>query len=477
MYSLRMAIETYDVAIIGAGTAGLAALREARRHTDRFVIINNGLYGTTCARVGCMPSKALIESANAYHRRIDFPELGMHGGASLAVDIPAVLARVRRLRDHFVAGTVALTNNLGARNVAGRARFVAADTLEVNGRRLKAKSIVIATGSRPIVPNEWRAFGDRILTTDTLFERPSLPAEMAVIGMGAIGSELAQALSRLGINVTAFGSALRLAGLSDEQVNDALLASLRAEFAIHLGKSATLSAKGQRIRVTAGETSVVVDGVLAALGRRPNIDDLGLEQLGIRLDERGMPPVDRSTRQIGELPIYLAGDAASDSPVLHEAADDGHIAGTNATRDKSICFKRRTPLGIVFCDPNTAVIGTPYEKLDMANAAAGTVRFDKQGRATIAAENYGVLRVYASRQDGSLLGAELCAPRGEHLAHLLALAISQHLTVQDLLRMPFYHPVFEEGLRTALRDLAAQLGAKHQSDLAYCNAVGASALD
>jgi dihydrolipoamide dehydrogenase len=217
--------------------------------------------------------------------------------------------------------------------------------------------------------------------------------------------------------------------------------------------------------------------VLAALGRRPNTDDLGLEHIGVKVDERGVPDFDRATRQIGDLPIFIAGDVAAEVPVMHEAADDGYIAGTNATRAEPICFERRTPLSIVFCDPGAAIVGTPCAHLDPATTAVGTVSFANQGRATLAAENHGVARIYASRADNRLVGAELCAPRGEHLAHLLALAISQKATVQDALRMPFYHPVFEEGLRTALRDLSKQLGLDRQSDLASCKAVGASALD
>jgi dihydrolipoamide dehydrogenase len=168
---------------------------------------------------------------------------------------------------------------------------------------------------------------------------------------------------------------------------------------------------------------------------------------------------------------------ANELPVLHEAADDGYIVGTNATVQTAICFQRRTPLGIVFCDPNVAVVGARYAQLDAATTVSGAVSFTTQGRSMLAAENHGLLRVYAARDDGRLLGAELCAPRGEHLAHLLALAIERRLSAQDLLRMPFYHPVFEEGLRTALRDLVKQLRWDRQSDLANCKAVGVSALD
>ncbi len=125
--------EHYDVAIIGAGTAGLSALNEVRKQTGDFVLINDGPYGTTCARVGCMPSKTLIEASRAYHRRNSFREFGIRGAEALVMDIPAALARVRRLRDDFVSGTLKMTDALGDRNIAGRARLVAPDRISVAG--------------------------------------------------------------------------------------------------------------------------------------------------------------------------------------------------------------------------------------------------------------------------------------------------------------------------------------------------------
>ncbi|HRP96149.1 MAG TPA: FAD-dependent oxidoreductase, partial [Rhodocyclaceae bacterium] len=319
-----------DVAIIGAGSAGLAAVREVRKRTERFVLINAGPYGTTCARVGCMPSKVLIEAANAFHRRHGFEAFGIRGAQALSIDIAAVLQRVRALRDDFVAGTLKITERLGERSIAGRARLLGPDSIDVDGRRIRARRIVIATGSRPVVPDDWRAFGERVLTTDSLFEQPTLPPRMAVIGMGPLGVEMAQALSRLGLEVVGFGSSRTVAGLSDPRVDARFAELLCREFPVHTGSSAELSAAGDGLRVRNGKVSIVVDGVLAALGRRPNIDDLGLDALGIELDARGRPPVDPGTLQIADLPIYLAGDAAGGGAVLHEAADEGHIAGLNA---------------------------------------------------------------------------------------------------------------------------------------------------
>lgn len=223
-----------DVAIIGAGSAGLAALSEVRKRTQRFVIINDGPWGTVCARVGCMPSKSLIEAANVFHRRNTFSEFGIQGAESLACDIPAILRRVRRLRDDFVKSTVKTTQDLGERAITGRARLLAPGRLEVYGQELHAHNIIIATGSNPVVPLPWNVLGDRLLTTDTLFEQKTLPDRVAVLGLGPVGVEMAQALFRLGIKVTGVGSNPAIAGLTDPQVTAIAIELLGHEFSPYI---------------------------------------------------------------------------------------------------------------------------------------------------------------------------------------------------------------------------------------------------
>lgn len=472
----------YDVIIVGAGSAGLTALREVKKRGMNWLLVNDGPWGTTCARVGCMPSKLLIEAANAWHRRTAFDEFGITGADRLSLDLPAVLRRVRRLRDGFVAGARKATDTLGERAVAGRARLHGPGRLVIDDREVTARSIVLAPGSRPVVPDAWRALGDRLLTTDTLFEQDTLPRRMAVIGLGAVGTEMALALSRLGTAVTAFGGNEWIGGLSDPHVNAAAAAVLGDEMTVHRGSRAEPHDTAEGIRVRADGQEATVDAVLAALGRRPNTDNLGLETLGVPLDAHGLPVVDPHTLRVGDLPIFLAGDANGHAPLLHEAADEGHIAGINAARlaagdNEPACFTRRTPLAIVFSEPGIAVVGRRWRDLDATETASGEVDFTHQGRARAAQRNRGTLRVYAARDDGRLQGAEMCAPAAEHLAHLLALAIGRGLTVADLLRLPFYHPVLEEGLRSALRDLAKQLPGGSQSDLAGCQGTGIEALD
>ncbi len=465
-----------DVIVIGAGSAGLAAVRQVKKKTDDFVLINDGPYGTTCARVGCMPSKALIEAANAFHARNRAEAFGIRGSEHLSIDIPAVLQRVRALRDYFVGGVLKSTEALGGRSIPGRARLLSPNEVAVGDQVFHARSIVIATGSSPVVPQPWQALGDRLLTTDTLFEQETLPVRMAVIGLGAIGIEMAQALSRLGVEVHAFNSSDGLAGISDPVVAETARKALSAEFAIQTGHEVELSATTSGVRVQAGPVNVEVDRVLAAIGRKPNLGDFGLETLGVTLDERGLPPFDRSTMQIGDLPVFIAGDVNADVSLLHEAADEGYIAGVNAVADAPSCFQRRTPLAIVFSDPGIAAIGQRFAALDSAQCLIGSIDFASQGRARTAQRNTGVLRVYAARKDARILGAEMCAPAAEHLAHLLALAIHRGLTVHDLLAMPFYHPVLEEGLRTALREIARQ-SQDSRSGLSACDSFQAEALD
>ena len=478
--------QTLDTIIIGAGTAGLAALREVQKRTDKYLLVNEGPWGTTCARVGCMPSKSLIEAANAFHRRHVFDELGVRGAQGLTADIPSVLERVRALRDQFAHGALEATKDLGPACVSGHATVLSPTAVDIDGTRYDTRSIIIATGSRPTLPEEWLAFGDRMLTTDTLFEQTTLGPRIAVIGMGPIGVELSQALARLGLEVAAFSTNDTLAGLIDPQLNAEMLALLKAEMVLHTGAPAQLREVPGGIEVSSGSNRVVVDQVIAAMGRVPNIEYLGLEKLGIPLDERGLPTVNPQTLQVQNLPVFMAGDANTRIPLLHEAADEGHIAGTNAIAmaqamaKEPTVYQRRTPLSVVFSSPNIASVGQRFDDLSPEHTITGSASFHNQGRARTALRNHGGLRIYADQVTGHLLGAELCAPAGEHMAHLLALAIGQKLTIAEMLRMPFYHPTLEEGLRTALRDAARQLrtaGDSASSDLATCDALGVLALD
>ncbi|HEX5661607.1 MAG TPA: FAD-dependent oxidoreductase, partial [Polyangiales bacterium] len=205
--------------------------------------------------------------------------------------------------------------------------------------------------------------------------------------------------------------------------------------------------------------------VLAAVGREPALKGLALEQAGIELDDKGVPVCDPDTMQCGDSPIFLAGDCDGARPILHEAVDDGAFAGTNAARYPDVHHHpRRVALNIGFTHPQLAMIGKTFKELEHQPVAIGEVSYEDQGRARVIGQNRGHLRVYAEHQSGKLVGAELFGPAAEHTAHLLAWAIQQESTVADVLKLPFYHPTIEEGLRTALRDVAHKLSERASRD-------------
>lgn len=447
-----------DIAIIGAGTAGLSAFKEATKHKKRVVLIDGGTLGTTCARVGCMPSKVLIQVAEFFHQRLYLKDQGIHGGEHLTVDIPEALAYVRQLRDHFTSGVVKYTESLGDQLIRENARFIDPNTLQVGHQKIKAQKTIIATGSSSIIPKAWESFSDRILMSENIFEQKTIQDKVAVIGAGVIGLELGQALARLGIDITIYHADQYIGGLTDPKVAEAAAKILSEALSLYTNARAEITQQADaKLSISASDHTTTADQILAALGRRPNIEQLNLEALGVDFDSSGIPRHDCESMQIHDLPIFMAGDVNKVRPLLHEAADEGRIAGYNAAQSSPICFKRRVPIRILFTQPNIASVGQTYQELKDQPIAIGEVDYSDQGRARILKKNQGLLRIYGDSNNGQLLGAEMIAPEGEHLAHLLAWAIQNKHTVFDVLQLPYYHPVIEEGMRTALRDLSRQV--------------------
>jgi dihydrolipoamide dehydrogenase len=445
-----------DVAIIGAGTAGMAAYRAALDHTRKVVVIEGAAYGTTCARVGCMPSKLLIAAADAAHAISRAPLFGV-SGSGLRVDGAAVMKRLREERDRFVGFvTETVARWPDQHRLRGQARFIDAHTLDVGGHTpVRAKRIVIATGSRAAAPGAWRdALGDRLIISDDVFAWQTLPASVAVVGTGIIGLELAQALHRLGVRVRLYGRGARVGTLTREIFQRDMPLSLdTGEIEVNR------SAGGVTVRAR-NAPEEVFDFLLAATGRVPDVEALNLGATGLPLDKKGVPTFDRHTGQIGNTPIFMAGDAADDRPLLHEAADEGRIAGDNAGRYPELrAHARRTPLTVVFSDPQLMIAGASHAQLTASGAdfAVGEASFSDQGRSRVIGRNQGALRVYGERNSGRFLGAEMVGPAAEHIGHLLAWCVQRGDTVSQILDYPFYHPVIEEGVRTALRALRREL--------------------
>ncbi|TMP72565.1 dihydrolipoyl dehydrogenase [Pseudoalteromonas sp. S1609] len=459
-----------DVVVIGAGTAGLSAYRNAKQFTQNVLMIESGPYGTTCARVGCMPSKLLIAAAEAAHSIEIAPAFGVHSSKPV-IDGKAVMARVKSERDRFAGFVVEAVDEIPSEDkIRGYAQFLDANRVQIDEHTIiTAKRFVIATGSRPSYPGVFNNFGDRLIINDDVFDWDDLPESVAVFGPGVIGLEIGQALHRLGVKVKLFGVGGAIGPLTDPVVKDYANTVFAEEFYVDTDSNVSdMKQVGNKAELTYTDKQGVKHTeqfgyVLAATGRVPNTDKLGLENTGIELDERGVPLADAHTMQCGNSHIFIAGDASNMIPLLHEASDQGTIAGQNAGRYPHVrAGLRRAKIAAVFSDPQIAMVGESFKEISQRLGSCecfeiGEVSFENQGRSRVMLKNKGHMRVYAEHGTGLFLGAEFIGPQAEHIAHLLAWAVQNKMTVPQMLDMPFYHPVIEEGLRTALRDLNAKL--------------------
>lgn len=460
-----------DVAVIGAGSAGLAAYRAAVKQGARAVLIESGEYGTTCARHACMPSKLLIAAANAAADTLLLDAFGIESAVPVRVNGVRVLERVRRERDRFVGFVVDEVNDFPSEDkLRGIARFSSDTILRVSPERamhgsedaateVEARATVIATGAAAVIPEAYRDLGAALATSDDVFEWRDLPKRIAVVGTGVIALELGQALARLGVDIMMFGQGGPLALLSDPVVADYALQYFKQVFPVHHDAqvSASLTPGGRaqlRFKDDQGDEQVeCFERVLVATGRAPNLRHLTLENTSVRRDAHGVPIFDKDTMQCIGAPIFIAGDADHFRPWLNDASNEGRIAGEGAANWPAVKPQSQpTVLSIVFTDPTIVMVGRRWQALEKERIVCGQARFENQGRARVTQKNHGVLRIYANLLSGHILGAEGMAPAGEHLAHLIAWSVQQQLTIHQMLAMPFYHPVFEEGLRTSLID-------------------------
>ncbi len=450
-----------DVAIVGAGSAGLPAYREVLKAGLKPLLIEGGPHGTMCARVGCMPSKLLIAAAQSVADMRHADGFGIRLDGPPRVDGAAVMDRVRRERDRFVGFVVDDVRAMPPEHrLDAPVEFLRDGVLRAgDGREVHARRVILATGTRPNVPDLYRPLGDLAIVNDDVFDWRDLPRSVLVVGSGVIGVELGLALARLGVRVRVLNRSGSFAHLADPQVRAAAVALLAPELSlVQNARVASACREGDQAVVGwsadgGPETVERFDRVLLTAGRSPALDALRLERTSMPLDERGR------ARFHGQ-PVFLAGDVTGRHAIQHEASDDGRLAGRNAAAWPDVrALPRRAPLAVVFSDPQIMQVGGGYAALDDPDAAAiGEVDWTRQGRSRVMQRNQGLLRVYMRKSDRRFLGAEMVGPDAEHVGHLLAWALQMGLTVPDMLNLPFYHPTIEEGIRTALRDAARQTG-------------------
>lgn len=451
-------MDSYDVAIIGTGQAGVPLATRLADAGKRVVIAERGALGGTCVNTGCTPTKTLIASARAAHAARNAGRLGVTVG-EVAVDFQAAMARkdgiVQRWREGVEKRLTSHEERL--RLVRGQARFVGPRELEVGGERFRADAVVINVGARPVVPSIPGL--ERVQTLDNhgALALSALPRHLLVLGGGYIGCELGQMFRRFGAEVTLVEGGPHVLGREAPEISAVLEEVFQSEgLRVRCGtkvRQVQPAPDGVRLALEGGET---LEGshLLVAVGRRPNTDDLGCEAAGIRLDARGFVEVDDHYR--ASVPgVFAVGDATAQPQFTHTSWDDHRLLFEVLMGREGRGRADRLIPYTVFTDPQIAGVG-----LDEAEAKrrkiryeAATMPFGSIARATEVDETAGWMQVVIDPDSERILGARIAGAQAGELIHTFVALMAAGASARAIVDAEFVHPTFAEGLQTLVMRL------------------------
>ena len=461
---------SYDLAVIGAGSAGFSAAITAADQGAQVALIGHGTIGGTCVNVGCVPSKTLIRAAETVHQAHAAARFDGVAAQAHISDWQALIAQ----KDELVAGMRQskyidlLPSYNSITYIEGRA-WLAPGGVDVDGDLVAADKIIITTGSSPAVPELSGIEDIPYLTSTSALELETLPGTLLVIGGGYIGCELAQIFARAGVQVT-IACRTRLLPEAEPEVSAALTKYFAAEGIVtHDGLSYDrIEQNGAgttlRFRKQARQHNLTADKVLVATGRKPNTTGLGLEKAGIELNGHGGINVDNRMRTSHD-GIYAAGDVTGRDQFVYMAAHGAKIAAFNALNGNSRSYDDSAIPAVVFTDPQVASVG-------LTETAAREQGFDVETsvldlehlpRAQAARDTRGLIKLVARAGTGKLVGAHILAPEGADSIQTAVLAIRHGMTVDELGDTIFPYLTTVEGLK-----LAAQTFHKDVAKLSCC---------
>jgi mercuric reductase len=462
----------YDLVVVGAGSAAFAAAIKATEAGYTVALVEHGMLGGTCVNVGCVPSKALLRAGELAWAAGHHPFAGL-STSSGPVDLAALAAQkdelVGALRQMKYADLVA---DYGFTVIPGHGRFTSPELLEVDGRSLRARVYLVATGASPAAPPIPGLAAAGYLTSTSALELTGVPERLVVIGANAIGLELGQFFLHIGTEVTFVDAAERIAPFEEPEVSEALASVLRAQgAAIHTGAQVlgVTRAEGRvEVTVEAGERQLVLAGdeLLVATGRRPNTEGLGLEEAGVTLDGRGALDVDDQLRTANPR-IYGAGDVTGAPQFVYVSAYEGSLAVDNAL----VGAGRKTDFTglprVTFTSPQIAGAGLTEAQAVAAGYEVETsvLPLSAVPRALVNHDTAGLVKLVAERGTGRLLGASVLADGAGDVIQTAVLAIRHGITTAELAAT--FHPylTMAEGLK-----LAAQTFTRDVDKLSCCAA-------
>ncbi len=444
-------IET-DTIVIGAGPGGYVAAIRAAQLGQSVTLVEKGNVGGVCLNVGCIPSKAMISSAHRYQEAQNSEDMGV-----ITEGVKLDFTKVQEFKDSvvnkLVGGVDMLLKGNKVNVVKGEAYFVDDSKLKVmddkQSQTYEFKNAIIATGSRPIEIPGFK-FGGRILDSTGALALEEAPKKLIVIGGGYIGTELGSAYANFGTEVTILEGTPDILGGFEKQMTQLVKKNLKSKNATIVTKAMAKSAEetdnGVKVTYEAKDETheVEADYVLVTVGRRPNTDELGLEELGIKMTDRGLIEVDKQSRS-SVSNIYAIGDIVDGLPLAHKASYEGKVAAEAIAGEKSEVDYIAMP-AVCFTEPELATVGynEKQAKEKDIEVVTGKFPFQANGRALGLNKTDGFVKVVARKEDGLVIGAQVAGNGASDIISELGLAVETGMTLEDIALTIHAHPTLGE---------------------------------
>jgi dihydrolipoamide dehydrogenase len=452
----------FDLIVIGAGPGGyVASIRAAQLGMNVAIVERYNSLGGTCLNVGCIPSKALLDSSELYHLAAE--KFKVHGISTgkLGIDFKQMLKRKDDVISNTVAGIDYLMNKNNITRLTGHASFIDKNNISVkseNGQSetYKATNFIIATGSKPVELPFMKYNNETIISSTGALKLDKIPKHLIVVGGGVIGLELGSVYGRLGSKVTVIEFLDRILPTMDKELGRTLQRSLKKiNFEFHLSTKVTQAdVKGKQVTVTAEnkkgeELKFTGDHVLVCVGRRPYTDSLNIEAAGIELAERGFVKVNDSL-QTSSPNIYAIGDVIGGMMLAHKAEEEGVFAAEHMSEEIPHINYDTVP-GVVYTWPEVASVGKTEEELKEAGLKykVGKFPFKASGRARAAEETEGFVKVLADPESDEILGVHMLGPRCADMIAEAVLAMEYKASAEDIASIVHAHPTFTEAFKEA----------------------------
>ena len=444
-----------SVVVIGGGPGGYPAAIRAAQLGAKVTIIEKDAFGGTCLNRGCIPTKALLQSAGMYKSAKEASLFGVNTG-NVKVDFKAVMKRKNTVVKQLVGGLGGILKSHGMKIVKGTGQIVDANTVKVveSGEEIKTDRIIIATGS---VPSRVPIDGIELaITSDDALNLEKLPKSMLIIGGGVIGMEFAQIMNQMDVEVIVVEMLPQILPTEDSEIASSFAGmAQKAGIEIHTDTSVSkIEAKGKKKVVTFGDKKKEVDVVLVAVGRSPYTEGLGLDKAGVSM-EKGFVSVNEylETSVAG---IYAIGDAIGNYMLAHVATSEGETAAMNAAGQKKRMNYRSVPRG-VYTTPEVASVGmTEKEAKDKyGDVRIGRFPFVGCGKALVINETEGLVKIIADKKYGEVLGVSILGPHATDLINEAALAIQMEATFEEMAHTIHAHPTISESIMEAALDVDA----------------------